>query len=89
VNTLTRRILSSATAMTALVVLGTTAHLSPEFKQHATTTAIVLLALISISGLLAGLVLRRLDTDSDIRRPERPPGARTATAGTAHTGGIR
>jgi hypothetical protein len=89
VNTLTRRILTGATAVIALVALGTAAHLWPEFKQHATTTGIVLLALVSLSGLVAALVLRHLDTESDIRGSERPSGARTATVGTAHTGSIR
>jgi hypothetical protein len=92
-NTHTRRPLVGATAVAALVVLGIAAHLSPEFKQHATTTGIALLALISLSGLIAALVLRHLDTRPDTPAgtsgPERPPGALTTTASTAHTGGIR
>jgi hypothetical protein len=92
-NTLARRTVIGATAITTLVVLGLAAHLSPEFKQHATTAAIALLTLISLSGLVAALVLRHLDTRPDIppatTGPERPPGALTTTAGTAHTGSIR
>jgi hypothetical protein len=92
-NTLTRRTLVGATAITTLVVFGIAAHLSPEFKQHATTAGIVLLVLISVSGLTASLVLRILDARPDAppatTGPERPPGALAATTRTAHTGGIR
>ncbi len=88
-NSPTRRFLLGATAVSTLVVLGIAAHHWPEFKQHATTAGLVLLALISLSGFVAGLVLRHLDTRPDMTGPERLSKTVTTAAGAAHTGNLR
>jgi len=86
-NALIRRTVTAGSAVAVLVGCGLAAHLSPVFKQHATTVGIGLLALISLSGLLAGPILRLFDLDTT--GPEGPPGARATTASTAHTRSVR
>jgi hypothetical protein len=86
-NTLIRRTVLAGSAVTILVACGLAAHVSPEFKQQATTVGIGLLALISLSGLLAGTILSLFDHNTT--GPEDPPGARATTASATHTGGSR
>jgi hypothetical protein len=92
-STQIRRIVIAGSAIAALVACGIATEASPAFKQHATTVGIVLLALISLSGLFAGLIVRSHDNRPDIApttsRPESRSGARTSMPSTAHTGSLR
>jgi hypothetical protein len=83
-NTQIRHIAIAGSAISALVACGIATEVSPTFKQHATTVGIVLLALISLSGLLAGPILRILNTRPETTGPEHPPGARTTPARATH-----
>ena len=74
-------------AVGTLVVLGVLSSNSPEFKYHATTVLIVLLGLISLSGIVAALVLGRTEPTST-RAAERASAART-TARSGHYTGAR
>jgi hypothetical protein len=92
-NTQIRHVVITGSAIAALVACGIATEASPAFKQHAITVGIALLAMISLSGLFAGPILRILDTPSDTTRAtkgsERPSGTRTGMSGTAHTGSLR
>lgn len=80
----------AGTAAATLVLSGVLAELSPAFKQHATTVCIALLALISISGVLAAVIFRRpAHTPGLTPAAQRAPAARATTLSTHHSGGHR
>ncbi|MFC4942353.1 hypothetical protein [Pseudonocardia sp. GCM10023141] len=53
---ITQPITLTALAVTVLVILGNAAQASPQLKEQATTVAIVVLAALSLSGILAALI---------------------------------
>jgi protein-S-isoprenylcysteine O-methyltransferase Ste14 len=75
-------------AVGTLVVLGVVSSASPEFKYHATTVLIVLLGLISLSGIVATLFLGRTEPTST-RAAERTSAARSTTRRGHYTGARR
>ncbi|GAA3043358.1 hypothetical protein GCM10010464_04370 [Pseudonocardia yunnanensis] len=78
----------TAAALSTLVVLGVASSASPEFKHHATTVCVVLLGLISLSGIAAALVLGR--TEPNPKAPaERASAARTTTRSGQYIGAHR
>lgn len=74
----------TGTAFTVLVLLGVISASSPEFKAHATTAAIIVLGIISLSGVLFALIAPLFP-----ERPERRTEAPEHRRGSEHTGGIR
>jgi hypothetical protein len=59
-------------------------RIDPVFKAHATDVAIVVLALLAVSGLLLALVAPLLPTE-----PHRLTTAAEHTRGSHHTGAVR
>lgn len=78
----TRPIIVTALAVSALITLGYAAAASPQLKEHATTVAIVALALMSLSGILGALIapLARIHTVARQHRHNAPISASEAMA---------
>lgn len=81
----TRPIIVTALAVSVLITLGYAAAASPQLKEHATTIAIVVLALMSLSGILAALIapFTRIHTVARQHRRNAPTGASKAMASTS------
>jgi uncharacterized membrane protein AbrB (regulator of aidB expression) len=87
---ITRTALAGTAAIGTLVALGIASSVSPEFKYHATTACIVLLALVSIAGVLAAAILRRSDQPPGLTpTAQRPAAARQTVVSAHHTWGHR
>jgi hypothetical protein len=79
-----------AAAVAALVAAGIAASVSPEFKQHATTTGIVLLGLITLSSIAGVVFARRPDHAPPFTPAAQTPATARQTAGSGHhTGSTR
>lgn len=77
-----QKIAATVLAIAVLIVLGYAAQASPQLKEHATTVAIVVLAALSISGILAALIAPFTRTHV-IARHKRPTAARATLASTS------
>lgn len=75
-----RTALLTGAAFATLIVLGCISAASPEFKYHATTVAIVVLAVMSLSGVLAAMIAPLLDALIDPRLDLTEPADEFTTA---------
>jgi p-aminobenzoyl-glutamate transporter AbgT len=81
----TRSTILFCIAGTVIVITsGVLASVDAAFKHHATTTAIVVLALLAVSGVLFALVAPLLPTE-----PQKLTTAAEKVAGTDYTGTLR
>jgi hypothetical protein len=76
-----RTIVLTTAAFAVLGVLGYLAGVSPEFKYHATTVAIVVLGLISLAGVLAALITPLLPGPDELEGQKHPQSPVTAATG--------
>lgn len=82
-----KSVLLTVTAFAILVVCGVLSAGSPEFKAHATTVAVAILAVISLSGVLLALITPLLpDGVQTYGGPESAPEAREQLTAAHHTG---
>lgn len=79
----------TGTALIVLVLLGVISVSSPEFKAHATTAVIIVLGIISLTGVLFALIAPLFPERLERPLAESPTEAPEHLRGSEHTGSIR
>jgi hypothetical protein len=86
----TGKLAITATAVGALITARIAASVWPEFKQHATTAGIALLALMALAGIVIPLIARQPGIPGPLTPTvQEPPEGRQQPISASHTGGTQ